>query len=318
MKDIRVSILIPSFNGGELFRECLEAVFSQDTDMSFEVIVIDSGSTDGTVERIKGFSPPLLRLYEIDPGEFNHGETRNKGIGLAKGEFVILMTQDAVPLNRHWLSAMISPFLTDPLVAGVYARQYPRAEAHPLTKRDLNGWLTGRDKRHVSAISEREAYDKMRPMEKYFFCNFDDVCSAVRVSVWEKIPYVRTDFAEDLEWSKKVLEKGFKIVYEPAAAVTHSHSRPLGYEYKRTRLCHRRLNEIFGIRTISTRTQLVRYAFNSTIRDAAYIWSNEPVFYKKIFLILRTPFASLLNVYAQYSGALDAITGRGSNNIRGV
>jgi len=315
MKDIEVSIVIPSFNGGELFIECLHALFSQESEAPFEVIVIDSGSTDGTVERVKKFP---LRLYEISPWEFNHGETRNKGIGLAKGEFVILLTQDALPHGMHWLVAMIKPFRADPLVAGVYARQLPRKDAHPLTKRDLNEWLTGRDERHVSCISDGGKYDKMRPMEKYLFCNFDDVCSAIRKSVWEKIPYVKTNFAEDLEWSKKVIEKGFKIVYEPAAAVTHSHSRSLGYEYKRTRLCHRRLNEIFGIRTVPTRTQLLRYSVNSAGRDISYIWSKEPVFSKKILFILRAPFSSLLKVYAQYSGALDAITGRENRNIRGV
>ncbi|MFQ5353411.1 MAG: glycosyltransferase family 2 protein [Thermodesulfobacteriota bacterium] len=315
MKEIEVSILIPSFNGGELFIKCLEALYRQETDTPFEVIVIDSGSTDGTAERVKEFP---LRFYEIKPGEFNHGETRNNGIGLAKGEFVILLTQDALPRDRHLIEALIKPLINDPLAAGVYARQLPREDAHPLTKRDLNGWLTGGMERHVSSISDREAYDKMRPMEKYFFCNFDDVCSAVRVSVWKKIPYTRTDFAEDLEWSKKVLEAGFKIIYEPAAAVIHSHNRSLGYEYKRTRLCHRRLNEIFGLRTVSTKTQLLRYAVKSTIKDTAYIWSEEPVFLRRIFFILRVPFSSLVKLYAQYSGALDAITGRENNNIRGV
>ncbi len=315
MNGIGVSIVIPSFNGGGKFRECLDAIFAQDTELAFEVIVIDSGSTDGTVERLKGLP---LRLHEIKPKGFNHGETRNRGIGLAKGEFVVLMTQDAVPVDSHWLEAMIKPFSTDPLVAGVYARQLPRDDAQVLTKRDLNGWLTGRPERHVSYISNRERYDRMRPMERYLFCNFDDVCSAIRKSVWEKIPYVRTEFAEDLEWSKKALEGGFKIVYEPAAKVRHSHSRSLGYEYKRTRLCHRRLNEIFGIRTIPTRRRLIRYAIKSTIKDILYILDKEPSAFRKIFFILRSPFSSFIKVYAQYCGAREAVQGRECKNIRGV
>jgi rhamnosyltransferase len=216
MKKVGVSIVIPTLNGGETFRECLAAIFSQKTDTSFEVIVMDSGSTDGTVEMLRGFD---VRLVEVGPGEFNHGETRNRGIAMAGGEVVILMTQDAVPISDGWLDAMTRPFEEDPLVAGVYARQVPRDDADVLTRKHLESWLTGRPSRHVSYIEDRAEYERMRPMKRYFFCNFDDVCSAIRKDVWEKIPYERTDFAEDLEWSKKVLEAGFKIVYEPGAAV---------------------------------------------------------------------------------------------------
>ncbi len=315
MKQVRVSIVIPSFNGGVLFRECLEAIFSQETDIPFEVLIIDSGSTDGTLERLKGLP---IRLYEIGPGEFNHGDTRNKGIGLAKGEFVVLMTQDALPMDRRWLEALIKPFNEDPLVAGVYARQVPRDDADVLTKRHLDEWLTGRTQRHVSKITDRERYDKMRPMEKYFFCNFDDVCSAIRKDVWKKIPYEKTDFGEDIEWSKKALEAGFRIVYEPAARVAHSHSRSLAYEYRRTRLCHRRLNEIFGLRTVPTKKLILRYAVKSAAVDMAYVWNKEPSLLKKFSLILRLPFASFLSVYAQYSGARDAAKGHGKKRAAGV
>ncbi|MFQ5428614.1 MAG: glycosyltransferase family 2 protein, partial [Thermodesulfobacteriota bacterium] len=173
-------------------------------------------------------------------------------------------------------------------------------------------------KRHVSYITSRDEYDNMRPMKKYFFCNFDDVCSAIRKTVWEKIPYVKTDFGEDLVWSKKALEAGFKIVYEPGARVVHSHSRSLGYEYKRTRLCHRRLNEIFGVRTVPTWRRLLRYALRSTGRDMVYILREEPSAVGKLFFILRAPCACFLNLYAQYRGAEDAIRGRSLKNIRGV
>jgi len=310
-REVDLSIVIPSLNGGIIFTECLDAIFSQETKLTFEVIVLDSGSTDGTLELVKEFP---IRLYEIEQGEFNHGETRNKGIGLARGKHVILMTQDAVPTDSGWINAMIKPFKEDPLVAGVYARQVPRGDAHVLTKRHLDEWLTGRTERHISRITERKEYEKMRPMQKYFFCNFDDVCSAIRVSVWNKIPYVKTDFAEDLVWSKKVLEAGYKIVYESKAVVRHSHSRSLGYEYRRTRLCHRRLNEIFGVRTVPTKKRLIRYALKSMKKDIGYIWSSEPSLWKKIFFSARAPLASFLNVYAQYSGAKDAINGRKRSN----
>jgi len=312
---VAVSIVIPTLNGGKTFTECLGALFSQDTERPFEVIVLDSGSGDGTREAA---SRAGARLYDVGPGEFNHGETRNRGIGLARGEVVILMTQDAVPIGKNWLDSLTRPFSEDPLVAGVYARQVPREDADVLTKRHLGQWLTGRTERHVSYISDRGAYEKMRPMERYFFCNFDDVCSAIRKSVWEKIPYERTDFGEDIAWSKKALEAGFKIVFEPSASVRHSHSRSLAYEYRRTRLCHRRLFEIFGMRTVPTKRLLLRYALRSAIKDASYVWRREPSLTKRLALMARTPLMSLVNVYAQYSGALDAMRGSKNKRMPGV
>ncbi len=314
MKKVRVSIVIPTLNGGEVFRECLKAVFSQVTETPYEVIVLDSGSSDGTVEMLKR---KRLRLYEIKEGDFDHGGTRNMGIGLARGEFVVLMTQDAVPVGRGWLEALTAPFDEDPLVAGVYARQLPRDDADALTKRHLNGWLTGRKERHVSFIGDRAEYERMRPMERYFFCNFDDVCSAIRKSVWEKIPYERTKFGEDIEWSKKALEAGFKIVYEPGATVVHSHSRPLLHEYQRTRLCHRRLYEIFGMRTVPTRKLVLRYALKSTVKDILHAWAGEPSLKRRVFLVLRAPLACLLNVYAQYSGARDGARAMNRDRVTG-
>ncbi len=304
MKNPRVSIIIPSYNGGAVLKEALEALFNQDTELAFEVIVIDSGSTDGSVEWLKG---QPLRLVEIAHEKFNHGLTRNYGIELARGEFVVLMTQDALPADNRWLDSLINPFFEDNLVAGVYARQLPRSDADVLTKRHLNSWLTGRTKRAVSYIKNKDEYEAKNPMEKYFFCSFDDVCSAIRKSLCKKIPYVETDFAEDIVWSKKVLEAGFKIVYEPGARVVHSHSRSLLSEYRRTRLGHKKLYEIFAIRTIPTMTSLIRNAVSSMRKDIFYVLREEPSVAKKILLILRTPLSSLLNVCAQYSGAGDAI-----------
>jgi len=105
---------------------------------------------------------------------------------------------------------------------------------------------------------------------------------------------------------------------KPKAAVRHSHSRSLGYEYRRTRLCHRRLNEIFGVRTVPTKSRLLRYALKSMKKDMLYILNEEPSALKKMFLILRAPCASFLNVYAQYSGARDALNGRERTSRGGV
>ena len=166
------------------------------------------------------------------------------------------MTQDAVPADNHLIKCLVKPF-SDTLIAGTYARQIPRKDADILTKRNLNRWLTGGSEPCVNWIHDRKVYDKMNPFEKYMFCNFDNVCSAIRKSVWRKIPFQKTFFGEDIAWGKSVLEAGWKIAYEPSAKVIHSHNRSFSYEYKRTYMCHQKLFKLFGLRTVPNRRALM-------------------------------------------------------------
>ena len=315
MNNIKVSIVIPTLNGGEDFNKCLTSIYSQKVDFHFEVIVIDSGSTDETVFVAKEFP---VRLYQIDKKEFNHGLTRNKGIGLSKGELVVLITQDAIPANEYWLQSLIKPFSEDAMVAGVYARQIPREDADVLTKKRLNRWLTGRMERDVKYITDKASYDKLPPIQKYMFCNFDDVCSCVKRSVWKRIPFEETTFAEDLVWSKKVIEGGFKIVYEPSAAVIHSHNRSVFYEYNRIYINHRKLNELFGVQTVPALSNVVFLTLRNIVADILYVVRKERNFQKMISLLIRVPLLSFLGVYAQYKGARDQMERRELKPLEGV
>ncbi|HSE83899.1 MAG TPA: glycosyltransferase [Thermodesulfobacteriota bacterium] len=311
---MEASIVIPSYNGGEDFKESLRMVFEQKVGLPFEVIVIDSGSRDHTLDFLKGYP---IRLKQITTREFNHGLTRNMGIELAQGRYVVLMGQDAIPADSYWLQNILENF-SDELVAGVYCRQVPKKDADVLTKRHLNNWLTGRQDQAVNFIENREAYNALEPMKKLMLCTFDDVCSCVRKSVWEKIPYTETYFAEDLEWGKKAIEAGYKIVYEPRAAVIHSHSRSVLYEYKRTYLCHRRLFKIFGLETVPTLKHALKFSILNILKDTPYVMKEEKDWKRRFSLILKIPFLSFSSVFGQYMGARDERLGHPLKNFRGV
>jgi rhamnosyltransferase len=135
----KVSVVVPTLNAGPEFEELLEKISIQEGDFEREVIVVDSGSTDGTVELARRYG---ARVHQIRKEEFNHGATRNLGVSLARGEYVALTVQDAVPLDERWLGAMVENFERDERVAGVYSRQIPRPDASPLTRAVVNNRRT--------------------------------------------------------------------------------------------------------------------------------------------------------------------------------
>jgi rhamnosyltransferase len=251
----RVSILIPTLNGGETLGEALSAIGAQETSLPFEIVAVDSGSTDGTLELLR---TRAQRILHVPPGRFDHGETRNLGIEACRGEWVALLVQDAVPADRRWLSELVGPLEQDPRVAGSYARQVPRAGASALTRAMLAHWLAARETPRVQEPLGETELAALSPAERHARCVFDNVSSCLRRAVWERIPFRAAPIAEDLTWGREVLLAGHRLVYAPEAAVVHSHERPLGYELGRTYLVHRRLGELFGLRTLPTAADLVR------------------------------------------------------------
>jgi len=227
---LKASIVIPTVNAGAGFEELLKGLFAQEASFDYEVLVIDSGSTDGTAELARRYGAFVHRRPR---DEFEHGATRNLGVSLTSGEYVAFIVQDAVPLDERWLAAMVENLETDELVAGVYGRQVPRPESGPLARVLVNGWPTASLQRREQCVIGPGEYSKLSPTERRSLATFDNVSSCVRRSAWEEIPFDRTGFGEDVRWGKKVVEAGYKIVYEPRSAVLHSHERGALYDLRR-------------------------------------------------------------------------------------
>jgi rhamnosyltransferase len=297
----RVSVVIPVLNGGETLGEVLEALFSQRAPFEVEVVIVDSGSSDDSVELAKRYP---LKLVQIQPWEFDHGTTRNLGIQNTRGEIVVLITQDATPASDEFLAKIVSPF-ADAHVAGVYGQQIPRPDCDVVTARNLRGWLTGREHEARAALGDLDL-DALHPMERYKLCVFDNVCSAVRRSLWEELPFGATPFGEDIAWGKAAITRGWTIVYAPEAAVIHSHRRPVAEEYGRTRICHMILNQLFGLETLP-RLRTVVHAWAHNFRtDIPYVWRNAPAGLETLRQLVRSAGLSVVGPVAQYQGIRDA------------
>lgn len=254
--------------------DLLERVHSQEGDFDIEVVVVDSGSTDGTPELARRYG---ARVREIPKSEFNHGATRNLGISLAGGEYVVLTVQDAVPVDEHWLSAMVENLERDERVAGVYARQLPHGWAGPLTRVLVNGYASARPDRREHFAGGRKEFDTLPPNRRRALAAFDNVSSCIRRSVWEELPFDRARFGEDIMWGKKVIEAGYKTVYEPRSAVYHSHERGGLYDLRRHYADQRILLELFGLVIVPSLVRLLPTALRTALNLYGRLRTSEGV-----------------------------------------
>ena len=205
-----ISILILTKNGGTIFEKSLSALMRCDGADEAEILIVDSGSTDDTVITAKRYENVVV--HSIDPSEFNHGTTRNLGVRLASRKIVVMLVQDAVPTTVDFLERLVSP-LTDSQVAGVYGKQVP-GETAQFPERHCLAMTYG------NALIRKETVGKAK-LSDVFFSN---VCAAIRREVLVRHPFPEGILmSEDQIWAKEILGNGHVIVYQPAAAVIHSH-----------------------------------------------------------------------------------------------
>ncbi|MCM8761446.1 MAG: glycosyltransferase, partial [Candidatus Omnitrophica bacterium] len=197
----KVSIIVRTKNEERWISQCLAGVFEQDY-RDFEVIIVDNKSTDKTIEKAKAFA--VTRILTCD--EYLPGKALNIGMRTAEGEMLVCLSGHCIPVNRSWLTCLVSSLEGDPSIAGVYGRQEPLDFTSDSDKRDL-ALIFGLDRK----IQIKDSF-------------FHNANSIIRKAIWEKIPFDETvTNIEDRVWAKQVLSAGYKIVYEPEASVYHYH-----------------------------------------------------------------------------------------------
>ena len=225
-----LSVVIPTKNGALTLGPLLESVRRQHTDRPAEIIVVDSGSTDGTRDLAQAWADQVL---DVAADQFNHGITRNVGIGASHGKLVVLLVQDALPASDDLFRELTRPMVDDDTVAGTFARQVARPDASAIARYYLDQWVASNGMARTAHLASRIEYEALDPMQRFRLCAFDNVCACIRRSVWETHPFVRTPIAEDVEWGRAALLTGRRLVYNPNAVVVHSHDRTVAYEFER-------------------------------------------------------------------------------------
>lgn len=295
-----VSIVIPTKNAGTGFAAVLDAVFSQETVYSFEVVCVDSGSSDGTLDVIGRYP---CRLIRIAPEEFGHGKTRNLGASHGAGEYIVFLTHDALPASTRWLQNLIDAMKIDDQVVGGFGAHLTYPGCNPLDARDIAAHFASfGTENKVMYIDDEEKY---RSDDFYYRIAsfFSDNNACIRRDIWEKYPYPDVEFAEDQIWMRMMLEKGYRKVYCPSASVYHSHNFKLSEYFGRYYDEYQALYSLYGEYLIVGRLLHVpKAAIVSARRDVAYARSLDISFPKKCYWIHYGIWRNLFKYVAGYLG----------------
>ena len=195
-----ISIIIRTRNEERWISQCLQGIFSQ-THKDFEVVVVDNESEDKTIEKARKFK---IRKIITCKG-YLPGKALNMGIRQARGDYIVCLSGHCIPTSDQWLSSLLKSF-DDSSIAGAYGRQEPMAFTSDADKRDLL-LIFGLDR-------------KVQVKDDFFH----NANSMVRRDIWKTIPFDETvTNIEDRVWAREVLQRGYKIIYEPDASVYHYH-----------------------------------------------------------------------------------------------
>ena len=225
--DIVVSFIIPSYNGGSDLAMLLCVLFAQKSLAEIEVIVVDSGSVDNGPDMAENLG---AKVIHIPNEEFSHSHARNIGAKHAKGEYLIFITQDALPSGQYWARRMIEPLLNDKAVAASCI-EVPRNDAHLYAK--CGNWAHNRffgfsSGDFIGALPTNEAnYESLRKNAQ-----LNDVACVIKTDVFWLYRY-RGAYAEDLDLGLRIIRDGGKIALLSSEHVIHSHNRPMFYHFKR-------------------------------------------------------------------------------------
>ncbi len=214
-------------NAGPVLERLLNAVSTQRTNRRLEIVAVDSGSSDGTRAILANHG---ARLIDIGPDTFNFGLTRDLAFENSRGEFIVSLSQDAVPAHESWLENILAP-LADPDVAVSCGRSLPDPErSTPQFPWERNGY-----------------FYFTREMDR-FRCRYgrglSNANAAYKRGVWERLRFGAQPIGEDYRFQTKLHDAGLRIAFPDDAPVLHHHDYAFGSLIRRCR------NEGLGLREL--------------------------------------------------------------------
>lgn len=231
--DKKVSVIIPTKNAGDEFNLTLSKIRSQQGIRELEIIVVDSGSTDNTLDIAQIYGS---KIFNIRAEDFNHGNVRNFGAKNSTGDYIVFMSQDVIPITDSCLNKIINTLERDNTIAGATVKQVPRSDADLFSCWQLwyyyNKLLFYRGDRVTSV--NKEQFARLTPEEKRRLCPLDNVFCCYRKDVFDNFLFNPLPYAEDLDLGIRLINGGYKLFFFDSVGVIHSHNRPPSYYFKRS------------------------------------------------------------------------------------
>ena len=311
MNEVIVSVIIPTYNGGTLFKVVLDKVLNQKLNdgKQLEVICIDSQSSDGTYEFLINMSKrdSRLKVYQIDKNTFQHGRTRNLGASYAIGMYIAFMTQDAMPYNQSWLQELINPFSLDEDIVGIFSKHLPYDNCDIFEKELLNQFfLSFGTETTIYYIEDQKKYEQDEAYRSKL-CFYSDNASAMRRKIWKQIPYPEVEFGEDQKWARIIIEKGYKKAYAPKSVIYHSHSYTFKQFYARYKEEGKSLYLIYHVKLVKGILDLVRKLPYHILNDFKYLLGKYRMRHLKLKDVFYWTYFSIGKNTARYFGLLAGV-----------
>lgn len=216
-----VSVIIPTYNAIDQIGTLLTKLHEQT--LNHELIIIDSSSTDGTAELV---SKSNARFYQITPDAFNHGQTRNMGVELATYDFVVFLTQDAIPADESCLERLLTPLKTIETCVMAYGRQLPYSTASALSQ--------------FARMTNYSTMSRLKSLRDIAELGIKTCHCSNSFAIYNKKELIRvggfpTDIilGEDVTVAARFILEGYKLAYCAEAMVFHSHNYTISEEFKR-------------------------------------------------------------------------------------
>lgn len=237
-----------------------------------DLIVIDSDSTDDTVETVSQYG---AKVHLINRCDFDHGATRQLALSLTDADILVYMTQDAILADEHAIENIIKAF-DDPKVGCAYGRQLPHKDANLLAKHTR--LFNYPEQSYVRSYEDRDQYGIKT-------CFMSNSFAAYRRSALEQVGGFPSSniLGEDMFVAAKMLQAGWKVAYCADAKVYHSHNYSLGEEFKR----------YFDIGVFHTEQHWILDAFKSPSKEGASYVKSEFAYcisHKKYSALVRSFF----------------------------
>jgi len=256
----KTSIIIRTYNEQRYLGELLQQINRQQCDdLDIEVVIVDSGSTDDTLDIAHQYG---ANTYTINKEEFSFGRSLNIGCSHATGDYLVFISGHCVPVDTHWLQNLVKP-----VRAG---------EAH-YTYGKQDGGMSTRFSEH-QLLRKYFPETRIKPVHDFFVNNAN---SCISRETWQRFRFnEEVTGLEDMELAKRMVADGYRIQYVPEAGIYHYHHESwakIKRRYEREAIA---LQQILPEIHLSF-SDFMRYWFSAVLLDAGKA-IQQKVFWRKI------------------------------------